>query len=44
MAEVVVFDLELQNNEANPVNGQKNNSDSDDEVLEIEEVRRNDYI
>lgn len=41
MAEVVVFDLELQNNEAHPVNGPKNNSDSDDELLEIEEVRHN---
>jgi hypothetical protein len=39
MAEAVVFDLELQNNEAQPANGPKNNSDSDDEVLEIEEVR-----
>jgi len=43
MAEVVVFDLELQNNEAHPVNGPKNNSDSDDELLEIEEVRHNNY-
>jgi len=41
MADVVVFDLELQNNEAHPVNGPKNNSDSDDELLEIEEVRYN---
>lgn len=39
MTEAVVFDLELQNNEAHPVNGPKNNSDSDDELLEIEEVR-----
>jgi len=43
MADVVVFDLELQNNEAQPVNGPKNNSDSDDELLEIEEVRHNNY-
>lgn len=32
MAEADVFDIELQNN------GQKTNSDSEDEVLEIEEV------
>lgn len=38
MAEAVVFDLELQINEAQPANGPKNNSDSDDEVLEIEEA------
>ncbi|XP_025200674.1 ribosomal protein S6 kinase beta-2-like [Melanaphis sacchari] len=38
MAEAVVFDLELQNNETQPANGPKNNSDSDDEVLEIEEA------
>lgn len=38
MAEVDVFDIELQNNEtSNP--GQKNNSDSDEELLEIEEVK-----
>lgn len=37
MAEVDVFDIELQNNDK-PNKGQKNNSDSDDELLEIEEV------
>lgn len=37
MAEVDVFDIELQNNET-PDKGPKNNSDSDDELLEIEEV------
>lgn len=43
MADAVVFDLELQINEAQSANGPKNNSDSDDEVLEIEEVRYNNY-
>lgn len=37
MAEVDVFDIELQNNETS--NRQKNNSDSDEEPLEIEEVK-----
>lgn len=40
MAEVDVFDIEIHHNET--LNGQKNNSDSDDELLEIEEVKFND--
>lgn len=42
MAEVDVFDIELHHNEIS--NGQKNNSDSDDELLEIEEVKFNKTI
>lgn len=38
MAEVDVFDIELQNSDTPNNKGQKNNSDSDDELLEIEEV------
>lgn len=37
MAEVDVFDIELHHNDT-PNVGPKNNSDSDDELLEIEEV------
>lgn len=39
MAEADVFDIEIQNNDA-ANGGQKNNSDSDDEPLEIGEVKK----